>query len=237
MKRLGQLGGQFGLLLQGLLPGEVENVLLGDVIVDDRHTVVVTNEGSHSLQGDTLAFWSGDTVPITCGRPLDGVGVVSLGPSLQQQGADVGLAGQASEVEAGIVVLVVTSVWICSLLQQILGYVLLTFPRGVHQRSHPGPVLDLQRHSLDLQVVPHSLHITVSNCLEDWVIMDSHVLINLVTISRIFYHYELRFTLKIEDSISSVIRPSSIKSRAMNKIMFMFSFIIVSNIDNQWVLE
>ena len=48
----GQLGGQFWFLLEWLLPGEVKHVLLGDVIVDDCHTVVVTNKGSHSYRGE-----------------------------------------------------------------------------------------------------------------------------------------------------------------------------------------
>ena len=47
VQRLGQLRGQLGLLLEWLLPGEVEDVFLRDKVVDNCYTVVVPNEGSH----------------------------------------------------------------------------------------------------------------------------------------------------------------------------------------------
>ena len=68
----------------------------------------------------------------TCGRPVDRVGVVSLGPGLQQQRADVRFAREASKVETGVVVLVVASIGVCSLLQEILRHLMLPFPGGVH---------------------------------------------------------------------------------------------------------
>ena len=76
----------------------------------------------------------------TCRGSLDGVGVVSLGSGLQQERTNVRLPGQPSKVETGVVVLVVPAVGVGALLQQILGHVLLAFPRGVHQWSHPSPV-------------------------------------------------------------------------------------------------
>ena len=93
VQRLGQLRGQLGAGLQRLLAGEVEDVLPGHVVVDDGHAVVVAHEGGHGG-----------------GRPVDGVGVVSLGPGPQQQRADVRLGGQTREVETRVVVLVVPAV-------------------------------------------------------------------------------------------------------------------------------
>ena len=93
MQRLGQLRGQLGAGLQRLLAGEVEDVLPGHVVVDDGHAVVVAHEGGHGG-----------------GRPVDGVGVVSLGPGPQQQRADVRLGRQTREVETRVVMLVVPAV-------------------------------------------------------------------------------------------------------------------------------
>ena len=44
VERPRQLGGQLGLLLKRLLPGEVEDILLRDVVVDYGHAVVVANK-------------------------------------------------------------------------------------------------------------------------------------------------------------------------------------------------
>ena len=95
VERLSQLRRQLGCVLQRLLAGEVEDVLLGHVVVDDGHAVVVAHEGGHGG-----------------GRPVDGVGVVSLGPGPQQQRADVRLGGQTREVETRVVMLVVPAVWV-----------------------------------------------------------------------------------------------------------------------------
>ena len=89
----GQLWGQLGRVLEGLLAGEVEDVRPGHVVVDNGHAGVVAHEGGHGG-----------------GRPVDGVGVVSLGPGPQQQRADVRLGRQTREVETRVVVLVVPSV-------------------------------------------------------------------------------------------------------------------------------
>ena len=74
VKRLGQLRRQLGRVLQRLLAGEVKDVLLGHVVVDHSDTVVVAHEGGHGG-----------------GRPVDGVGVMGLGPSLHKQRADLRL--------------------------------------------------------------------------------------------------------------------------------------------------
>ena len=93
VERLGQLRRQLGRVLQRLLAGEVEDVLLGHVVVDHSDTVVVAHKGSHGG-----------------GRPVDGVGVMSLGAGLHQQRTDLGLGGEASEVEASVIVFVITSI-------------------------------------------------------------------------------------------------------------------------------
>ena len=93
VERLGQLRRQLGRVLQRLLASEVEDVLLGHVVVDHSDTVVVAHKGGHGG-----------------GRPVDGVGVMSLGAGLHQQRTDLGLGGEASEVEASVIVFVITSI-------------------------------------------------------------------------------------------------------------------------------
>ena len=97
-----QLRGQLGRVLEGLLTGEVEDVRPGHVVVDNGHAGVVAHEGGHGG-----------------GRPVDGVGVVGLGPGLQQQRADLGLGGEAGEVETRVVMLVVTSIRVSTFISYI----------------------------------------------------------------------------------------------------------------------
>ena len=133
VKRLGQLRRQLGRVLQRLLAAEVEDVLFGHVVVDHSHTIVVAHKGGHGG-----------------GRPVDGVGVMGLGPGLHQQRADLGLRGEAREVEASVIVFVISSVRVstfkadkleshvmlsqtdCTLFDQIFGNVLPPLPGGVH---------------------------------------------------------------------------------------------------------
>ena len=93
VQRLGQIRGQLRRVLQRLLAGEVQYILLRDVVVDHGDTVMVAHEGGHGG-----------------GRPVDRVGVMSLGAGLHQQRADLGLGGEAGEVETRVVVFVITSI-------------------------------------------------------------------------------------------------------------------------------
>ena len=93
VKRLGQVRGQLGRVLQGLLAGEVEDILLGNIVVYHGDTVVVAHKGGHSG-----------------GSPVDRVGVMGLGAGLHQQRADLGLGSEAGEVETRVIVLVITPI-------------------------------------------------------------------------------------------------------------------------------
>ena len=93
MKRLGQVRGQLGRVLQGLLAGEVEDILLGNIVVYHGDTVVVAHKGGHSG-----------------GSPVDRVGVMGLGAGLHQQRADLGLGSEAGEVETRVIVFVITPI-------------------------------------------------------------------------------------------------------------------------------
>lgn len=95
VERLGQLRSQLGRVLQGLLAGEVEDVILGHVVVYHGDTVVVAHECCHGG-----------------GRPVDGVGVVCLGASLHQQRADLWLGSEAGKVETGVIVFVISPIWV-----------------------------------------------------------------------------------------------------------------------------
>ena len=93
MERLGQLRSQLGRVLQGLLAGEVEDVLLGHVVVNHGDTVVVAHECRHGSS-----------------RPVDGVGVVCLGAGLHQQRTDLWLGSEAGKVETSVIVFVITPI-------------------------------------------------------------------------------------------------------------------------------
>ena len=95
VQRFSEVRSQLGLILERLLAGEVEDVRLGDVIVDDGHAVVVPHERRHRRR-----------------RPVHGVRVVGLGPRLQQQRADGGFGGQSGKVETRVIVFVIASIGI-----------------------------------------------------------------------------------------------------------------------------
>ena len=93
VKRLGQVRGQLGRVLQRLLAGEVEDILLGNIVVYHGDTVVVAHKGGHGG-----------------GSPVDRVGVVGLSAGLHQQRADLRLGSETGEVETRVIVFVITPI-------------------------------------------------------------------------------------------------------------------------------
>ena len=82
VQRFGQLGGELGLLFEWLFPCEVEDILLRDIVVDNRYAIVVTDEGSHACNQKLKTPEIERKPRPTCRSSVDGVGVMSLGPSL-----------------------------------------------------------------------------------------------------------------------------------------------------------
>ena len=105
VKRLGQLRGQLGRVLQGLLAGEVEDILLWNIVVYHGYTVVVADKGGHSG-----------------GSPVDRVGVMGLGAGLHQQRADLGLGSEAGEVETRVVVFVIPPIRVSTCNTRIISH-------------------------------------------------------------------------------------------------------------------